>query len=139
MRVWGHGYVLRYFDGYSEGLWLKRYRCADCGAVHTLRPQSHSRGFWASISSILESIIGKVLTGSWNRGISYQRQQYWLAGFIRQASRRGNFIEVSPELVLEFILQGIILSTHSLRYFEIKPFRVAPHLMFAVTGPSDYG
>ena len=33
-RLWGHGYVLRYFVGVALGLWMKRWRCPDCGAVH---------------------------------------------------------------------------------------------------------
>jgi len=107
--------------------------------VHTDRPHTHYRGFWASISSIFESIFGKVLTGGWNKETTYQRQQYWWCGFIKQAFRRGNFSEVSPELILRLIIQGVILSTHSSRYFEIKPFRVAPYLIFAVTVPVDYG
>jgi hypothetical protein len=28
-RVWGHGYVLAFFDGFTEGLGLRRYRCPE--------------------------------------------------------------------------------------------------------------
>ena len=31
-------YTLRYFQEYVAGLWIKRWRCPDCGAVHTARP-----------------------------------------------------------------------------------------------------
>ena len=45
--LWGHGYIQRYFDGYSEPLWIKRYRCPHCRAVHILRPATHYRRFQA--------------------------------------------------------------------------------------------
>lgn len=121
-RVWGHGYVRRYFDGNAQGLWLKRYRCADCGAVHTARPQSHYRGFWASITSILDSLFERVLHNRWCSVLSRQRQQYWWRGFVKQASRQCNPQEDSLALLFKLISQRIILSTHSSEYFEIKPF-----------------
>jgi hypothetical protein len=40
-RVWGHGYVERYFDGFTEALRVKCYRCPACGCVITLRPECH--------------------------------------------------------------------------------------------------
>jgi hypothetical protein len=39
IRLWGHGFVLRQFVGFAQGLWMKRYRCPDCHAVHTCRPK----------------------------------------------------------------------------------------------------
>jgi hypothetical protein len=131
--------VLRYFDGYEEGLWLKRYRCADCTAVHTVRPQSHYRGFWASIASILDSLFEKALHKRWCSALSRQRQQYWWRGFVKQSSRQYNPQEEFLLLLFKLISQGIILSTHSSKYCEIKPFRVAPYLIFAVTAATDYG
>ncbi len=41
-RLWGHGFVLRYFAGFVCGLWMKRWRCPDCGSVHTVRPEEFS-------------------------------------------------------------------------------------------------
>ena len=32
-RLWGHGYVPAYFDGFAEGLLLRRFRCPDCGCI----------------------------------------------------------------------------------------------------------
>ena len=39
--VWGHGFALAYFDGICEGLWLRRYRCPECGCVMRLRPEGY--------------------------------------------------------------------------------------------------
>jgi len=41
-KLWGHGYVEAYFDGYNFPICLRRYRCDDCGCVHTIRPF----GYW---------------------------------------------------------------------------------------------
>ena len=38
---WGHGYVARYFDGYSEKLWLKKWRCPLCRSLITFFPNGY--------------------------------------------------------------------------------------------------
>jgi hypothetical protein len=40
-RLWGHGHVPRYLDALVEPVWVKRWRCPVCRAVHTLRPDTH--------------------------------------------------------------------------------------------------
>ena len=138
-RVWGHGYVLRYFDGHEAGVWLKRYRCPECRAVHTVRPETHYRGFWASIARILDSLLEKATSNQWLKGSSRQRQQYWWRGFVKQASRKRNPQGDPLAVLFKLVSQGIILSTHSSKYFEIKPFRVGTYRIFAVTPPTEYG
>jgi hypothetical protein len=127
-RLWGHGYVLRYFDGVSEGLWMKRWRCVECRAVHTMRPASHWRGFWASQLLIVFSLLQKELNSTWLSGIPRQRQQYWWAGY-RTQSR----VDGLPLSVTELLSESIIAATHSLTYREIIPFVLPPHRIFAVT------
>jgi hypothetical protein len=126
-RLWGHGYVERFFDGY-ERLPMKRWRCVDCGAVHTMRPASHWRGFWATIALILESLNGKLAGRPWLAAVSRQRQQYWWHGFERQ--RR---VEGAPASLSALKAQKIIVATHSLRYRRLKPLRYDPHRIFAAT------
>lgn len=138
-RVWGHGYVLRFFDGYEAGVWLKRYRCPECRAVHTVRPQTHYRGFWASIARILESLVERALGNSWCPTLSRQRQQYWWRGFVKQASRQSNLQGDPIAVLFRLLSQGIIPSTHSSTYCEIKPFGTGTYLIFAVTPPMEYG
>jgi hypothetical protein len=131
-RLWGHGYVLRYFDGWPEGLWMKRYRCVSCGAIHTMRPSSHWRGFWAPWRQILASMRRKLKKGRWLSGLSRQRQQYWWKGFAKQAARERH----QPRSLdsLKELVGGLrILCTHSLQYCEMRPFGELPHRMFAVT------
>lgn len=139
-RLWGHGYAERYFEGYKEALWVKKYRCADCKAVHTLRPASYYRRFQVQWLTILLSLYCKIEFKRWLKCFSRQRQQYWWKGFLKQASRESTIkCEYLLEVMIRLILSNIILSTHSLEYFEIKPLREPPHLTFAVTPGSDFG
>lgn len=76
-RLWGHGYVEAFFDGFSQALFLKRYRCPDCGCVIRLRPSGYFRRFQSSIASIRSSIKHKVKSGHWLVGLSRTRQCHW--------------------------------------------------------------
>lgn len=83
-RLWGHGYVLAYFDGYDQSFTLKRYRCPDCGCVIRLRPKGYFRRFQASIVSIRSSIISKAGCGRWIGGIERTRQRHWFTALLRK-------------------------------------------------------
>ncbi len=84
--VWGHGFVLRYFHGYNEGLWMKRWRCPECGAVHTSRPSEYAPGFQYLKETIYESITRKLSEGSYLTHIPYQIQQYWFKALLFQSA-----------------------------------------------------
>jgi hypothetical protein len=77
IRLWGHGFVLRYFFGFPQGLWLKRYRCPDCRAVHTARPAEYSPGFYYPWITIQASLDQKLKGGIYQKDITRQCQQYW--------------------------------------------------------------
>lgn len=85
-RIWGHGYVLRYFDEYPEGLYLKRFYCPECRAVHTARPVEYFPRFQTTIDSMHTCIFNKLQTLGWSSGYSRQRQQYWYQGLKLQAA-----------------------------------------------------
>ncbi len=115
VRLWGHGYVFRYFEGFSCGLWMKRFRCPDCGAVHSARPQGFDQGFHYSSLSILLSLLSKIIHGRWLRCLARQAQQYWYRGLRLQASRRRN-CRVPMLSSLRWLLgQGLCPSTHRLQ------------------------
>ena len=78
-RIWGHGYIPRYFDGYGL-VYLKRWICADCGCVPTIRPAGYFSRHHQTITGILKSIVHRVKTGQWIRGpdLTRQRQGHWL-------------------------------------------------------------
>lgn len=122
----------RYFDGCLERVPLKRWRCVDCGAVHTMRPASHWRGFWATIALILTSLGGKLAGQPWLADVSRQRQQYWWRGFQRQ--RR---VDGAPASLDDLQVQGVIVATHSLRFRRLEILSHSPHLIFAATGATE--
>lgn len=139
-RLWGHGYVYRYFDGFPGALCLRRYRCPDCGAVHTLRPQLYDRRFQAMWFIIFLSLLQKIMFGRWLSGISRQRQQYWWRGFKKQASRQRNFsVKRAPETLVTLFKAEHFLATHSLTHYARTPLGESPHRSFAVTFPSGVG
>jgi len=82
-RLWGHGYVSAYFDGYDRSFTLKRYRCPDCRCVLRLRPKGYFRRFQASVAAIRSSIVAKACKGKWVSGIDRTRQCHWFRSLCR--------------------------------------------------------
>ncbi len=80
-RVWKHGFVLRLFDGFDEGLWLRRYRCPDCKTVITMRPRDYLPRFQAPLAIIRKSLLSKKYKNQWLPGISCSRQNFWWQSF----------------------------------------------------------
>ena len=129
-RLWGHGYVRRFFDGTVGALWMKRWRCPDCGAVHTMRPETHWRGFWAERTTILTSLEGKESGRRWLSNLGRERQQYWWRGFQIQRQFDG-----AVRTLAALVEARVIAATHSLTHREIHPYSHAPHRIFAFTPP----
>jgi len=120
-HLWGHGYTPRYFDGHSQLIWLKRYRCVDCHSVHTLRPKTHWRRFQAAVSTIVRSLRFKIDHHCWLGEFSRQRQQYWMQGFkaqlkvIHPADGRNAY-----QRLKDLLARNIIAVTHSLKWRQIS-------------------
>ena len=83
-RLWGHGFVEAFFDGFDQSLLLRRYRCPDCGCVIRLRPQGYFKRFQSSIATIRSSIEQKVKTGRWLTGLSRTRQRHWFRSLAKK-------------------------------------------------------
>ena len=136
-RLWRHGFVPRYVDEYPEQLLMLKYRCADCGSVHTMRPSDYDRRFRAQWLTIFIVLLIKILTGRWSSEFSKERQRYWMRGFRLQVSCRNNVLGIADQLrTLSRLTGSVILSTHSTRFYEIKPYRDPPHLIFRLTPES---
>lgn len=127
LRLWGHGYVIRYFQNIASGLWLKRYRCPDCHAVHTLRPFDYSPGFQYSWQIIQLSISHKIEGFPFLKQISRQCQQYWHKAWQFQQKRALN----SPSYICLPNSQKEV--TFRLNYHAIPWTGDPPYLPFAVT------
>ena len=139
-RLWGHGYVRRYFDDFAQALCLKRYRCPDCGAIHTLRPHLYDRGFQVIWFTIFLSLLKKITLGQWLWGVSRQRQQYWWRGFKKHASRKQNFSNETALATLVTLFEAEhLLATHSLTHYERTSLGEPLHRRFAVSFPSGVG
>jgi hypothetical protein len=78
-RLWGHGFVLAFFDVFDEGIYLRRYRCPCCGCVIRMKPMGYLRGFQTAINTIRDDLFCRIKTGKWPAGSSGQRGRHWLA------------------------------------------------------------
>jgi len=132
--------VHRHFDECPERLWVKRYRCPECGAVHTLRPQLYDRRFQVIWFTVFLSLLRKITLGQWLEGISRQRQQYWWRGFKKHASRKQNFVSESALSTLTVLFEAEhLLATHSLTHYERTLLEESPHRRLAFPCPWGVG
>jgi len=74
----GHGFILALFDDFSTPLWLKRYRCPDCGCIIQMRPASHFSRFQASRETIRSALEERITHEKWPYGLSPSRMRHWL-------------------------------------------------------------
>jgi hypothetical protein len=79
-RIWGHGFVPRYLDGYAEPLWFRRWRCPDCGCVYTIQHVDYWPRHHSPIQTIALGLTYRIMHGFWDKtlGLSRQRQGHWL-------------------------------------------------------------
>ena len=82
-KIWGHGFVPAFFQGYDMPVFLKRYRCPACGVVIRLRPASHFSRFQSSRHLIRRALLYRIYNGRWHSGSAKSRQRYWLRNLIR--------------------------------------------------------
>jgi hypothetical protein len=84
-QLWGHGFVLRFFNQMSEALFIKRWRCPKCKITLTCRPNLYWRRYQETISNIYDTLIFKIIHYKWPPGVSRQRGGHWLKKFISKA------------------------------------------------------
>lgn len=113
-RIWGHGYVPRYFEGFILPLWIRRLRCPDCGTVYTLRPDGFVRGFRYSLATIVLSLAGTMTgKGPVPPRASRQARQYWLRALRFQASRTASVPRPGVDTLYALLSRGLIPFTRS--------------------------
>ena len=83
-KLWGHGFVENYFDGFRDGLLLRRYRCPLCGCIVKLKPGGYFSRFQAPIATIRFSLSHRLRYGRWPPGLSRSRQGHWLRSLRRK-------------------------------------------------------
>jgi len=113
-RLWGHGFVQRYFEGFVQPLWVRRLRCPDCHTVYTLRPDLFPQRFRYSLLTILSSLFRKITNGVWLPSLPRQNQQYWFRGLRLQSVRFRTIPFPDIHVLKEVISSGFIPASHSL-------------------------
>jgi hypothetical protein len=84
-RLWGHGYVHRYFRGFPSCLFLKCYRCPACHCVLTLRPDSHFPRIRTGRELIRDHIARRQTMGHWPRSdLLRSNLRYWWNNLARR-------------------------------------------------------
>jgi len=117
-RIWGHGYSAGYFDGYNDPLWLKRYRCPDCGGIIKLKPKGYWPRFQAKITTIRRSVSHRLTFHKWLPDLPRSRQGHWLRGLKRQvffhlgADFSGDLIKAFDDLWC----RGVIAASRSIQF-----------------------
>ena len=90
VRLWGHGFVLRYFEPFDTPFWVKRCRCPECGSVHTFRPHPYLRVFRYPLPVVLFCLFVKTMSSAWAKELYRQIQQSWLRALRKAASHQAN-------------------------------------------------
>ncbi len=80
-KVWGHGFVLRYFSSFKQGVYLKRYRCPTCGTVITMFPIGYWKHQQSSIENIYFAIKARLTSYRWPSWTTRQRAGHWIKKF----------------------------------------------------------
>lgn len=81
----GHGFTTRYFQGFPTCLYLKCYRCPECGCVITLRPDTHFSRIRSDKNIIRAHLAHRLTSGQWPRSsLSRSSLRHWLANLSRQ-------------------------------------------------------
>lgn len=88
-KMWGHGFVSRYFEGVSHLIRIKRLICPDCGMVVVFRPREFWPRFRSSIEEIYDALITRLQSGFWPVGFKRQRGWHWLASLMRAVLMAG--------------------------------------------------
>jgi hypothetical protein len=131
-RLWGHGFALRNFVGFALGLLMKRYRCPDCHAVHTCRPEQFLPGMQYPVQTQRASLEAKLADQPFIRSVPRQIQQHWWKTFTIRSRKFGNWADLH-DFYRQFRDVHQLPVTIRRIYRESWPDPVAPYLPFALT------
>jgi len=96
-RIWGHGYVWRFFEQAPKGCWVKCYYCPDCGCVVTMRPVGYWPRYFHSLENIRQALSCRLAQGRWPPGVKRQTGGHWLRALAAQVMKfLGLAIKIFP-------------------------------------------
>ncbi len=108
-KLWGHGYVWRYFEEAMQGCWIKRYYCPGCGLVITMRPKGYWPRFQKQSRSINWILAHREKEKRWPPGVSRQSAGHWKRNLKRQVEKLlGLITEIFPSGFERLIEQGLV-------------------------------
>jgi len=123
---------VRYFSFSKEGLYLKRYRCPDCHAVHTVRLEGFLPRVQTSIDKIISVVKSRIDGKKYLLKLNRQSQQYWWKGFLFQSKRLKRKKSLKDFLETQIVQRGLFTGK-ALKYRVIPTVYNSPYLSFAVT------
>ena len=84
-KVWGHGYVPRFFSCLVKALLLKRFRCPACRKIFTMMPEGYDRRYQTPRIVISHAIYSRLAERRWPQGVPRQRASHWLRTFLKRS------------------------------------------------------
>ena len=88
-KVWSHGFVARYFYGFTDSLYMKCYRCPECHCVITCRPNTHFPKVRCEKAQIRTSLATRIAMLLWPiTHFLTSRMRYWMRNFKKKAVAR---------------------------------------------------
>jgi hypothetical protein len=84
-KVWGHGYVPRFFNSITGFIFIKRWRCPHCKLVITCRPEAFWRRYQESIDQIFSALKFRIKYLTWPPWTTRQRGGHWMNKLIKKS------------------------------------------------------
>lgn len=84
-KMWGHGFVSRYYEPLDFAVCLKRWRCPTCGRVVTMLPVDFYRRYRSCVNTIYRALKHRLGHGRWPPRTIRQRAGHWLRKFMAKA------------------------------------------------------
>ena len=78
LRVWGHGRVWLYFEGFLQPLFVQRFRCFHCRRVCTCQRSDVWPRFLSDSTLIIDTLISRLTRFRWPERLPRQRGAHWL-------------------------------------------------------------
>jgi hypothetical protein len=105
-KLWGHGFVASYFDGFERCFYIKRYRCSCCNLVIRMRPVGYLKYFQHNIDFIFQALKYKINNYKWPSWCSRQKGGHWLRRFISRLRFAKGYEDINYIKCLEEYFTG---------------------------------
>ena len=111
---------------------MKRWRCPECGAVHTARPQEYAPGVQHSMVVQQESLLAKLAGKPFLPELSRQVQQHWKKIFTERCGSQKNWMYPDEQMAVAVKISQTGITKRRI-HRESLPDAEPPYLPFALT------